>query len=253
MFPIEQLSASLFPLIAHRGASALAPENTLVAFRKAREIGARWVEFDVMLAACGTPVIIHDETLDRTTNGRGNVSDYPYSYLKTLDAGSWFDPRFAGEKIPTLAELIELLHSEQLSAHVEIKPARGKEKQTVEKVLQVIEQCWRKDMLPPLISSFSRTVLYEVRRCSPASLLGLLMHDWEADWKNVCDELSCVSVHVNQKILDPKKAKEIKATNRLLLVYTVDDVKRARDLFSWGVDAIFSNCPDNMRVFLQIE
>src|SRR5438552_7543288 len=95
--PVSYLSS----IIAHRGASALAPENTLAAFHKAKEIGAKWVEFDCMLASCGEVVVIHDETLDRTTNGLGRVIDYPYSYLKTLNAGSWFNPIFADEKIPT--------------------------------------------------------------------------------------------------------------------------------------------------------
>ena len=86
------------PVIAHRGASAYAPENTLAAFVKAAQLGIRWIECDVMQAACGEVIIFHDETLERTTNGKGDVDRYPYSYLQSLDAGSWFDPIFSGEK-----------------------------------------------------------------------------------------------------------------------------------------------------------
>lgn len=240
------MNSYLSSIIAHRGASALAPENTLAAFQKAYEIGAKWVEFDVMLAACGEAVVIHDETLDRTTNGRGNVCDYPYSYLQTLDAGSWFNPIFSGEKIPTLTEVIKLLHHLKLAANIEIKPVLGCEEDTVKKVLQVIESYWQKDMKPPLISSFSWTVLEYVRKYSHTHFLAYLMHEWQMDWKKSCDELNCISVHVNHNILNQMRINEIKATNRFVLSYTVDDLQMARQLFEWGVDALFSNCPMNI-------
>ena len=235
-------------IIAHRGASALAPENTLAAFRKAGDIGAAWVEFDVMLAACGEVVVIHDETLDRTTNATGNVSEHPYSYLQTLDAGSWFNPLFAGEKIPTLAEVAKVLHQYHLAANIEIKPSVGKEDETVKKVLQVIDQCWRPDMHPPLISSFSRTVLESVRKYSKTHFLAYLMHEWQLDWEKSCDELDCISVNVNCQILNLARADEIKATHRLLLAYTVDYPLLAQRLFDLGVDSVFSNCPANMSI-----
>src|SRR5438445_1086012 len=126
---MQSINSYMSRLIAHRGASALAPENTLAAFRKAGEIGAKWVEFDVMLAADGEAVVIHDDTLDRTTNAKGNVCDYPYSYLQTLDAGSWFNPQFSHEKIPTLAEVIGVLRHCKLAANIEIKPSVGKEEE----------------------------------------------------------------------------------------------------------------------------
>src|SRR5262245_86406 len=115
----DRLSSDLIfkpPLIAHRGASAYAPENTLAAFKKAKELGAQWLEFDVQLTACGEIVVFHDERLERTTNGRGWIHEKPYSYLKTLDAGSWFNSQFAGEKIPTLVEALEFLRQNNLMA-----------------------------------------------------------------------------------------------------------------------------------------
>lgn len=237
-------------LIAHRGAGFLAPENTLAAFRKAHEIGAKWVEFDVMLSACGEAVVIHDETLDRTTNGHGRVMDYPYSILQTLDAGSWFDPSFSGEKIPTLKEVLILLRELDLGANVEIKPAEGVEEETVRKVLSELDQHWQGSHQPLLISSFSHTVLECVRKYSKTHFLGFLMHDWEPDWRKLCDELNCVTVDINHEVLDEKRVSEVKATDRLLLSYTVDDVAIARRLFDWGVDAVFSNCASGMEVFL---
>ncbi|HSW94308.1 MAG TPA: glycerophosphoryl diester phosphodiesterase [Gammaproteobacteria bacterium] len=238
------------PLIAHRGASALAPENTLAAFRKAHAIGAKWVEFDVMLAACGEAVVMHDETLDRTTNGSGRVIDYPYSILKTFDAGSWFDPVFSSEKIPTLAEVLMLLCELNLGANIEIKPAEGIEEDTVKKVLSVLDQHWCGNNQPLLISSFSRTVLETVRQYSATHHLGFLMHDWEPDWQTFCDALNCVAVDISHPVLSAERVREVKATHRLLLSYTVDDPVIARRLFDWGVDAVFSNCSPGMAVFL---
>jgi glycerophosphoryl diester phosphodiesterase len=94
------------PIIAHRGASAYAPENTIAAFLKAYELGVRWVEFDIMLTADNQAVVIHDETLDRTTNGTGLISECTYDQIKTLDAGIKFGPKFANQKIPLLEEVI---------------------------------------------------------------------------------------------------------------------------------------------------
>src|SRR5580658_7344129 len=94
------------PVIAHRGASAQAPENTMAAFRLATESGAKWVEFDVHLTQDGVPVIMHDDTLDRTTDGKGKIADASWADVQKLDAGSWFDKRFKGERVPHLDEVL---------------------------------------------------------------------------------------------------------------------------------------------------
>src|SRR5687767_2537589 len=109
------------PVIAHRGASFYAPENTMAAFRKAAQLGVNWVEFDVVATKDGMPVVFHDDELNRTTNGVGMLSDYSHAYLQTLDAGSWFDARFAGETIPTLAQVLTFLAEMKLNANIELK------------------------------------------------------------------------------------------------------------------------------------
>jgi glycerophosphoryl diester phosphodiesterase len=236
------------PVIAHRGANTLAPENTLAAFVKAKESGAKWVEFDVMLAASGEAVVIHDETLERTTNGRGFVHDYPYSYLQTLDAGSWFHPSFKGERIPTFKEVIDVIREQGLRANVEIKALPGMEEEEVKKIVGDIEKYWTKDMAPPLISSFSMQTLKLVRQYSPDSLLAILIHEWFDGWDVLAEELQCVSYNLNHEILDAEKARVIKNTGKFLLTYTVNDVARALELFSWGVDAVFS---DNVKEIIE--
>lgn len=228
------------PIIAHRGASADAPENTLAAFRKVKEYGINWVEFDVMLTGCGEVVVMHDETLSRTTNYSGNVIDFPYSALQTFDAGVWFGPAFAGERIPTFAEAIQFCQDNQLSANIEIKSLLGLEDKVVTKVLAILQ---RYPNVPLLISSFSQDVLHCVRKYNTTIPLGFLMHDWIDNWKLSCEQLRCASVNVNHEILDVKKIEEIKSSSYYLAAYTVNDIDRAKQLYTWGVDALFSDCP----------
>ncbi len=237
------------PVIAHRGASAYAPENTMAAFTRAVQMGIQWVEFDVLLAACGTPIIIHDETLDRTTNASGDVGKPPYSWLRTLDAGAWFDAAYASERIPTLLQVAEFMADTGLRANVEIKPLPGQDEQTVLAALAVLAPFFAEPSASLLFSSFSLPALKFLRQHAPRCHLGLLMHEWLPDWREAAESLQCVSVHVNNDILTREKAQAIKETGRLLLSYTVNDVARAETLFSWGVDAVFSDCPDKIACF----
>lgn len=237
------------PIIAHRGASRVAPENTLSAFSKAKQLGANWVEFDVMLCA-DELVVIHDETLDRTTNGTGYVKEFSYHYLKCLDAGRWFDPKFSGEKIPTLRETLALLTRLGMSANIEIKAEGGQEKTIVTEVLRNLEEYWYNKVTPPLLSSFSIKVLEELRLHSNTVCLGLLMDEWFDNWQELCEELKCISVDVNQNVLTQETILEAKRHHRLLLSYTVNDLTRANDLFNWGVDAVFT---DDVALFQETE
>lgn len=234
------------PVIGHRGACAYAPENTLASFLKAKQLGVNWVEFDVMLTRDEQVVVIHDETIDRTTNAKGEVSALDWSYLQTLDAGSWFNKKFSGEKILLLSEVIAFLNQHQLNANIEIKESIGREAITVKKVMQVIHQCWQEKAPPPLISSFSLAVLEAVRVNSSTAQLGFLMREWLPDWENICDRLACISVNINEKILTSDRVEKIRSTDRAVLSYTVNNRDRAKELFSWGVDAVFSDCPDEI-------
>jgi len=229
-------------VIAHRGANRFAPENTLAAFLKAKQLGFHWVEFDVMLSADHELVVIHDEELKRTTNGHGQVIDWSYSSLKELDAGSWFDSQFSGEKISTLQTVLDFLYEHGLSANIEIKALQNCNALVASKVLDVLHQNTGRFISPPLISSFSQEVLQIIRRNNPHYLLSFLMHEWIADWEMICNELQSVAVGVNHHILDQKRVQAIKTTDRQVLAYTVNNKKRAAQLFAWGVDAIFSDC-----------
>lgn len=241
------------PVIAHRGACAYAPENTLISFAKAAQLGAKWVEFDVMLAACKTPFVFHDEDLHRTTNAHGNIAKYTFQYLSTLDAGSWFDPIYSGERIPSLVQVLAFLKNANMSANIEIKPLPGQDEETAIRTLEIVKQYFPQPNPAILFSSFSVAALRALRKQSPVANIGLLLHDWHSDWQKICDELNCISVNVFDEILTDEMARKIKSTGRMLLCYTVNDPKQADLLYSWGVDAVFSDAPDIILENLQVK
>lgn len=219
-------------LIAHRCGGNLAPENTLAGLHAAARQGCRAVEFDVMLSADGTPVLIHDETLDRTTNGVGRVCETPDTVLLSLDAG-------AGESIPTLAQAAGLCHRYDFLANVEIKPAAGYEVATAECVARFVRAHWRG--LPPLLSSFSPEALQAAWRTAPDLQYGLLFETVPADWQRQREAIGAVSLHCAAESLTDAVLAEARAAGVPVLCYTVNDADTARALFSRGVTSIFTD------------
>jgi len=235
------------PIIAHRGAPRLAPENTLAAFRMASVCGAKCVEFDVMLAACGTPVVFHDETLERTTFETGRVIDFPYEHLKKLDAGSWFDPIFRDEKISPLMDVLKLLDEYQLAANIEIKTVKGKESEITRVVLETVFEAQRQKLKIPLFfSSFSVLSLEMLREISAEAPIAYLLHDWESDWEVISKRLRCIALNVRNELITFETMQALKSNGHKIFVWTINDPLRAQALFEWGVDAIYTDVPDVM-------
>lgn len=233
------------PVIAHRGASAYAPENTLAAFTKAAQLGIKWVEFDVMQAACGELIVFHDESLKRMAGIRQNVIDFPYTYLQTLDVGANFGSAFAGERIPTLRQVLNFLVDNKMHANIEIK-ANGQIENLVVHILEIISEYQNKTESTFLFSSFSIHTLRLLRKYSQEANIGLLLHRYRTDWDEVFQSLNCVSLHINHSLLTRKLTKQIKNKSEFLLSYTVNQPEKALELFSWGVDAVFSDVPDKI-------
>ncbi|MHA1599411.1 MAG: glycerophosphodiester phosphodiesterase family protein, partial [Alphaproteobacteria bacterium] len=129
-------------VMGHRGAAALAPENTLAGMSRAAATGVSWVEFDVMLTGDQVPVLFHDDSLKRITGCRAAMADTPYDVVRTLDAGAWFGPEFAGERIPTLETTLALVRKLGMRANIEIKPTPGRARETAAAAVEVIERCW---------------------------------------------------------------------------------------------------------------
>lgn len=232
-------------LIGHRGAKESAPENTLASIREAARQGARWVEVDVMLTRDRRPVLIHDDTLDRTTSGTGPVPLLDLEQLRQLDAGSWFDPRFAGERVPTLEEAVDVIRDLGLGLNLEIKPYPGQEAATAAIALDVLRPLWPADR-PLLLSSFEVPCLEVARDVWPEIPRGYLIWKQPDDWAAIADRVGAATLNVNQEWQTPDSIAAYRATGRPVLAYTVNDAERARTLFDWGVTAVFTDAPGRL-------
>jgi glycerophosphoryl diester phosphodiesterase len=238
--------------IGHRGASAAAPQNTLAAFRKAVELGADGVELDVQLSADGAVVVIHDFTVDKTTNGTGRVADKTLAELKALDAGSRFSPHFAGERIPTLAEVFEAIDG-RLLVNIELKaPDKNWNTALVGPVLEIVRSHGMQAQV--LFSSFNPHVLYAMKQLAPDIPAGALYSS---------DSLAYVrrawlepfipheARHPHYSMVTGPIVEWCHAHSLRVNTWTVDDPAEMRRLVAAGVNSIITNKPDVLKSVLQ--
>jgi glycerophosphoryl diester phosphodiesterase len=230
-------------VVAHRGGGTLAPENTLAAIATGARLGLKMIEFDAKLSADDVVFLLHDDTVNRTSNGRGAAAKLRYEEIVALDAGSWREPRFAGERMPTLDQAAARCAALGLAANVEIKPCPGRDEQTGRLVAQATAQLWASSAVPPLISSFSFDALAAARDAARALPRGLLVGAVPDDWRERTAALDCVSLHADHRKLDARIVAQIKAAGLFILAYTVNEPARARLLGEWGVDSI---CTDRI-------
>ncbi|WP_028206547.1 glycerophosphodiester phosphodiesterase [Paraburkholderia nodosa] len=231
---------------AHRGGGTLAPENTLAGLRTGASLGHTMVEFDAKLSVDNVAFLLHDDTVNRTSNGHGAAARMRYAELATLDAGSWRDARFAGEPMPTLAQVAACCRELGLAANVEIKPCAGRDVETGRMVGAETARLWEQEAqagMPPLLSSFSYAALEAARESAPELPRGLLFERVAADWREQTTALECVSLHASHRHLDEALVERIKSAGLFILAYTVNDLERARQLVSWGVDTV---CTDRI-------
>ena len=235
--------APVWPLprvFAHRCGGALAPENTLAGLRIAAALSFRAVEFDVMLSADGSPWLIHDEALERTTNGAGRVCDTSDDVLRRLDAGGYQHRAFAGEPLPTFAAAAARCLELGLMANVEIKPAVGFEAITGEVVARQLIDLWQGADLP-LVSSFSEVALEAARRVSSRLPIGQLWVRPPEDWRRRLAALDGYSLHCSAAEVDDALLTEAKAAGVPVLCWTVNSRAQAEDLWARGVTSVFSD------------
>lgn len=226
--------------IAHRGGGALAPENTLAGFRLAARLGFKAVEFDVMLSRDGIPVLLHDETLDRTTDGTGLLCEQDWADLAGIDAGRKFHKAWRGEYLPRLEEALELADRLGLALNVEIKPAPGHEEATGTVVATAVAHCWRAGP-SLLLSSFSERALQAAAKEAPQLSRALLVEAVPADWLARARALGCRALHARAAAIDDGIAKAAQAAGIPLAAYTVNTVAEAERCFSLGVSALFTD------------
>lgn len=235
--------STLPPVIGHRGARNHAPENTLAGLRVAASQGVRWVEVDVKLTRDGVPILIHDEDLDRTTDGHGPVMEQDLAAIRRLDAGGWFGPAFRGERIPTLEEALALMVELSLGVNLEIKPCPGREEETARVALDLARRLWPAHMPVPLISSFAAASLEAGRPVVPDWPVGYLMEEPAPDWQAIVDRLNAATINVDAKRQTEASVKAYRASGRPVMAYTVNDGAEARRLFAWGVASVFTDTP----------
>jgi glycerophosphoryl diester phosphodiesterase len=234
------------PIIGHRGAAGHAPENTLVSIATAAALGATWVEFDVKLTRDGVAVLFHDDALERTTNGAGKVAEKTLAEIKALDAGSWYQKRFAGEAVPTLEEAMATLARLNLGANVELKPSPGREAETARAVAGLLKTAWPARLPAPMISSFAPEALAAFADAAPQFPRALLVFKVEGDWRRQAESLGCIAVHVSERHLSRELAHAVLGAGYALRSFTVNDPVRAETLFGWGVESVFTDYPDRI-------
>lgn len=234
------------PRCAHRGAGKLAPENTLAAMRLGASFGYRMFEFDVKLSGEGVAILMHDPTLERTTDGRGRVAGASLGELMRVDAGSWHSPAYAGEGVPTLARLAAWLRAGEYAANVEIKPCPGRERETGAAVALEARALWREAAVPPLLSSFSEVALAAAAEVAPELPRALLFGVMPDDWIARARALGCVAIDPDHRNLSPAVVDSARSARLRVVTYTVNAADRAAALADWGVDTVITDAVDRI-------
>ncbi|BEP60349.1 glycerophosphodiester phosphodiesterase [Variovorax sp. V213] len=230
--------------IAHRGAGKLAPENTLAAFRLGASHGYRMFECDAKLSADGVPFLMHDATLDRTTNGHGTGGAQPWSALSQLDAGGWHSRAFAGEPLATLENLARFCLANGHLLNIEIKPTPGTERETGEAVARLTARLWQGAALPPLLTSFQVESLAGAKTVQPELPRGLLLDTLRDGWLAAATGLDCAAVVCNHALWDAATVAQVHDAGLRALSYTVNDEWAAQRLIELGTDGIITDRVD---------
>jgi glycerophosphoryl diester phosphodiesterase len=230
-------------IFAHRGASACAPENTLAAFELAVQQGAPGIELDAKLCADGHVIVIHNQSVDRTTNGSGKVDEMPLAALRELDAGSFFSEKFRGQKIPTLEEVFEAVGKKVL-INVELKNLATPFDALVPKVVELVKKHGLGERI--LFSSFLPPVLAQAARLLPETPRGLLTAPGRLGW------LGCTfgfrnrvyqALHPHRTGVSDEMVKRVQAAGKRVVVWTVNAEAEIRRMVGCGVEGIITDDP----------
>ena len=234
-----------FPLwVAHRGAGKLAPENTLAAFRLGAWHGYRAFECDVKLSADGVPFLLHDATLERTSNGQGTAGLQSWSELSRLDAGGWHSRTYTGEPLPSLDAIAHYVQRNHFALNIEIKPTPGQEHETGQAVGRACSALWAGVSAPLLFSSFRPEALQGARETAPAIARALLIDTAWTGWLDMATALGCVAMVTNHQIMDAALMDQLRAAGLRAACYTVNDEADAKRLLALGVDGIITDAVD---------
>jgi len=229
------------PWIAHRGAGKLAPENTLAAFRLGASLGYRMFECDVKLSSDGVPFLLHDDTLERTTNGQGIAGQQTWQALAQLDAGHWHSDLYKGEPIPSLDAIAAYCISHGFDLNIEIKPTTGTDERTGTVVAEHAARLWQNESRKPLLSSFKPDALQAALDRAPELPRGLLLNELWTGWLETALMLGCVAIIGNHKLWDISSVTQAKSAGFKLLSYTVNHEADVQRLLALGTDGIITD------------
>lgn len=256
---IDKIKFEKNTIIAHRGASEIAPENTLIAFQYAKKNNINWIEFDIQLTQDNIPVVIHDNTLDRTTNSTENINidQIKYNNLKKLDAGSWFNKKFKSTKIPSFQETFEFCNNNKINLCIEIKTAKTLEQKKilVNKICEIIKSYLNQESnktlnIYILVSSFCIETLTLVRNILPNIPIApvISINNWKTDFEDklnnhikLIKNLNATCLNINYHKLNKTRVEQLKKIIPYIIVWVVNNKQTQDNLFSFGVDAIISD------------
>lgn len=229
---------------AHRGFSYAFPENTRAAFLAALELGVDGLEFDIHLTKDGQMVVIHDEHLERTTNGHGLVAEHTLAELRGLDAGSWFSPAFAGEPIPTLEEVLDLVLAwdKPVKVNIEIKSGVVQYPELERLAFELVEAKGLTHRV--LFSSFNHFVLRDLKQVYPQAQIGLLYVEGLVDPWRYAEWLQAGALHPYHLSFDESVVADAHAHGIAVNTYTVNEQQDMSRLVAWNVDAVITDRPD---------
>lgn len=234
--------------IAHRGAGKLAPENTLAAIRHGVSLGYRATEIDVKLSGDGTLLLMHDDTTNRCTDGRGRVAAKTWHQLALLDAGSWHSKAFAGEPIPTYWRVAKYCIANGVQLNTEIKPCIGRERETGAAVALETQALFSDPLLAglkPLLSSFSTEALIAARDAAPEfDRAHLFENPLPPDWLARCRAAGAIALDANWRALTKEIVDKANANGLRVACYTCNDATDAERLWAWGVDSVITDSVD---------
>lgn len=243
-----------FTIIAHRGASAYYPENTLASFEGAAALGADMVELDVQLTSDGEVVVFHDEKISRCTNGRGRIADHTLAELRTLDAGSWFDKRFRDEKIPTLAEVLHLCRG-RIAVNIEVKTeavADGVSGGIEEKCLRTVDRAGMRGHV--VFSSFDPRAILHLKAIdaeTPVAVLYQKKYYGQQLPSAIVSSLHADAFNCSARELDKGWLADLNDHAIPVNVYTVNEEKKMARWLALGIRGIFTNHPDVLKRVLE--
>ena len=241
-------------LIGHRGVKNLSPENTLDSIKLAHKLGLKWVEIDVKISKDSVPILLHDDTLERTTNGKGSPTDFKYDDLKKLDAGFSFYSYFTKICIPTLKQVLSFCTTNEIGVNIELKPNLGFEKNTVKAIAKLLSNFNFTNQY--YFSSFDWPSLLLMKKILPNAFYGILIDKFNKDisLKNAtdfCKKYKFFSCGFNRTIINSDIIKKMKSNNLFTTIYSEKNLKlnEANELWSMGIKSIFIDDPSEFKIF----